>query len=114
MRKSARSTAFSSSGFLMLALRKKNGSAKSNTTKNVSRSRLNSPMGASADGHFFEQLDVVERLAATEHDRADRIVSDHHGQPRLLTQKAVHVLEQRAATGEHDALVHDVRRELRR
>ena len=57
---------------------------------------------------------MIERLAAAEHDRADRIVADHHGQARLLAQQHVEVLEQRAAAGEHDALVDDVGRELGR
>src|SRR5262249_23114186 len=64
-----------------------------------------------ADRDFLQKLQVIERLAAPQHDRADRIVAHHHRQARLLAQQDVEVLQQRAAAREHDPLVHDVRRE---
>ena len=42
---------------------------------------------------------MIERLAAAEHDRADRIVAEHHRQARLLAEQDVEVL-QRPDVGE--------------
>src|SRR5688572_15111140 len=99
----------------MLALKKKNGTDNNITTMIVSRRRLKEPTArASADRHFFQELDVIERLAAAKDDAADRVIADHDGQASLLTQKHVDVLEQRTAAREHHAFVHDVGRELGR
>src|SRR5690606_31123685 len=68
----------------------------------------------STEGHFLQELDVIERLAAAEDDRADRVVAHHDGQPRLLAEEDVEVLQERATAREHDALVADVGRELGR
>ena len=57
---------------------------------------------------------MVERLAASEDDRADGIVGHHHGEARLLAQEDVQVGQEGAASGEDDALVDDVGRELGR
>src|SRR6185503_18344234 len=109
MRDNADTTGFMSCGLRMLALKKKNGTDSSRTTMIVSRRRLKEPTArASADRYFFQQLDVIECFATAEHDRADRIVSDHDGQACFFAQEHVDILEQRATTGEHDALVYNV------
>ena len=71
-----------------------------------------------AAGHctamFLSSSQLVERLAGAQHDGGQRVVGDHHGQAGLLAQQHVEVAQQRAAAGEHDALVDDVGRELGR
>src|SRR5579871_2504068 len=102
------------SGDFMFALSTKNGTARRTTTMTTSRACLmvgdkagaptSSPKHArpSGDGHFLQELHVVERLAAAEDDRADRIVTHHDRKPRLLAEQDVEAPEERAAPGQDD------------
>src|SRR5690349_8121820 len=89
--RTTRSSAFKFVGAFMLARRKKNGTARRPMTIPTSRYRLNadtthtdgheelvrSPEGEAhlADRDLLQELHVIERLAASEHDRADRVVA---------------------------------------
>src|SRR5438128_932217 len=112
-RRITRSTSVACPGSRRFACRKKNGSARSTPTMTGSRNRRKKFTGL-RDLDFLQQIEVVERLAASEHHGADRVVADHDGQARLLAQEHVEVAQERASAREHDALVDDVRRELRR
>src|SRR3974390_992970 len=125
-RKMARSMGPWFSGAFMFAFRTKKGTASRITTIAASRYLWSSgdtadtypdavePARPSGDRDLLEQLHVVQGLAAAQHHRADRIVTDHDRQTRLLPPEPVEVPEQRASAGEHDALVDDVGGELGR
>src|SRR5581483_3962153 len=115
MRSTARSSQLMSDGDFRLARRNRTGSAISTATITHSRARRVSVMvRGSVDGHFLEELELVERLAGAEHDGELRILRDHDRQAGLLAQEHVEVLELRAAAREHDAAVDDVGGELGR
>ena len=61
-----------------------------------------------------QEVEVAEHLAGAHHDRRQRIVGDRHRKTRLLAQALVEVLEQGTASGEDDAAIDDVGRELGR
>src|SRR6185312_6136169 len=61
--------------------------------------------------HFVHELQ--DPPAAASHAR-QRIVRHHDGQSGFLREELVDVAQQRAAAGEHDAALRDVRTELRR
>src|SRR5580698_3606213 len=116
-RSSVWSRTFWFSGAFMFALRTKDGTARRPTTTAMSRDRLSAgdtalllpPLG---DRHVFQQFHVVERLAAPQHGRADRIGAHHDGKAGLFAEEHVDVAQERTAAGQHDPLVDDVRREL--
>src|SRR6059058_3219823 len=68
----------------------------------------------SVDGDVLEERQFIQDLARSHDDGGERIVGQDHGQARLLAEKRVEIPEQRPATGQHDPLVDDVRRELGR
>jgi hypothetical protein len=59
-------------------------------------------------------VDQLERTAAAARHAGQRIVRDDDRQTGFLRQKLVDVAQQRAAAGEYDAALRDVRAELRR
>src|SRR5262249_22778528 len=67
----------------------------------------------SADRDLLQELHVIERLAASENDCADRIVTHHYGEAGLFAKEHVEVREEGATTGEDDAFVDDVCCKLR-
>src|SRR5512137_513918 len=69
---------------------------------------------ASDEGDLLQELQVVEHLARPEDDGRQRVLGDEDGQLGLLADPLIQVLEQRAAAGQDDAPVDDVRRELGR
>src|SRR5436309_10070450 len=68
----------------------------------------------SVDGDVLEERQFIQDLARSHDNGGERIVGQDHGQARLLAEKRVEIPEQRPATGQHDPLVDDVRRELGR
>src|SRR5437899_5160808 len=64
------------------------------------------------NGDVLEEREFIQDLAGPHHDRGERVVGQHDGEARLLAQQGVEVAEERAAAGQHDALVDDVRRQL--
>src|SRR3954463_14679958 len=61
-----------------------------------------------------EVLHLLERLARAAHHAGERVIGDDHRQGGLLPQQAIEVAQQRAAAGEHHALLGDVGAELGR
>src|SRR4029079_1080854 len=61
-----------------------------------------------------ERLDLLERPARPDRDAGQRRLRAVRGHLRLVAQALVQALQERAAAGEHDPAVHDVRRELGR
>src|SRR5690606_18029319 len=62
----------------------------------------------------FEETQLVEHLARAHDDGGQGVFADHDRQTRLLAQQDVEVAQEGAASRQHDALVDDVGRELRR
>src|ERR1700730_9230825 len=62
----------------------------------------------------MDRLELLERPAGADGDAGERGLGEVRRHLRLLPQPLVEALQQRAATGQHDAAVHDVRGELRR
>src|SRR6266849_2547230 len=59
-----------------------------------------------------EDVQLLERLARADHDRAERVLGEEHRQARLLAKQRIKALQERAAAREHDAAVGDVAGEL--
>src|SRR5229473_7257621 len=55
-----------------------------------------------------EDVELLERLARADHDRAERVLGEEHRQARLLAEQRIKALQERAAAREHDAAVGDV------
>ena len=66
------------------------------------------------DRDVLQEAQLVEHLARAHDDGRERIFGRHDRKTGFLSQEDVEVPEQRAATGEDDALVDDVGSELRR
>src|SRR5438309_173873 len=66
------------------------------------------------DRHLFQKFELIEHLAHAERDARERVFTLRDGQVRLLAQQVVDAAEQRPPARDHDALVHDIGRELRR
>src|SRR2546425_466299 len=64
------------------------------------------------NGDVLEEREFIQDLAGPHHDGGERVVGQHDGEARLLAQQGVEVAEERAAAGQHDALVDDVRGQL--
>ena len=62
----------------------------------------------------MDRLELLEAAPGADGDAGERALGEVHGHLRLVPQPLVEALQQRAAAGEHDAAVHDVRGELRR
>ena len=62
----------------------------------------------------FIAVEILEHLAGAAHDAGERVVGDVDRHLGRLRHAPVEAREERAAAGEHDALVHDVGDELRR
>src|SRR5208337_3671092 len=60
------------------------------------------------DRNLTQQLEVREHLARAQHHAAQRVVGDRNRQSRFLADAFVEVLDERAAAGEHDAVVADI------
>src|SRR6266403_4152002 len=50
-----------------------------------------------------EDVQLLERLARADHDRAERVLGEEHRQARLLAEQRIEALQERAAAREHDA-----------
>ena len=61
-----------------------------------------------------DRLELLQRAPGADRDTRQRRLGAMGGHLRLLAQPLVDPLQQRAAAGEHDAAVHDVRRQLGR
>src|ERR1041385_7654131 len=61
-----------------------------------------------------EVLHLLERLAGAAHHAGERVIGNDHRQAGLLHQEPIEVAQQRAAAGEHHALLGDVGAELGR
>src|SRR5215471_13624510 len=87
-RRMARSTMFKWSLAARFARRNRTGSASSVVTMTSSRALRVSVKDAtsygSVDRDFFEELELVERLAGAEHDCELRILRHHHRQAGLF------------------------------
>src|SRR5713101_5564061 len=59
-----------------------------------------------------EDVQLLERLARADHDRAERVLGEEHRQARLLAEQRIKALQERAAAREHDAAVSNVAGEL--
>src|SRR5206468_8469690 len=70
------------------------------------------PPAARAHQDALEDLELFEALPRAEHHRLQRRVGDPDRHPGLVTEPLVQPAEERAAAGEHDAAIHDVRGEL--
>src|SRR5258705_41920 len=67
-----------------------------------------------SDQHVPEGLHLLEAAPGAERDARQRIVGDRHRQAGGVTQHQIEIRQQRAAAGQHDALVDDVGGELGR
>src|SRR5215207_9663595 len=61
-----------------------------------------------------DRLELLEAAAGADRHTRERRLGQVRGHLRLVAQAVVEPLEERAAAGEHDAAVHDVRGQLRR
>src|SRR3954463_7439720 len=61
-----------------------------------------------------EVLHLLERLAGAAHHAGERIVRDDDRKPGFFHQEAIQIAQQRAAAGEHHALLGDIGAELGR
>ena len=61
-----------------------------------------------------DRLELLEAAARADRDARERALGEVHGHLRLVAEPLVEPLQQRAAAGEHDAAIHDVRGELGR
>src|SRR3954468_24995405 len=59
-----------------------------------------------------DRLELLQRAARAHRDAGQRRLRAMGGHLRLLAQSLIHALQQRSAAGEHDAAIHDVRRQL--
>src|SRR5262245_6465973 len=66
------------------------------------------------DRHLLQEVELVEDLPRAERHARERVVTHRDRQIRLLTEQEVETPQQRAASGQHDALVDDVRGQLGR
>src|SRR5438034_980068 len=85
------------------------------STRPTSRKRLlraSRTAATSVQADLAEQVEVGEHLSRPQHHRGERVLGHRDGQPRLLAQQAVQVLEQGAPPREDDPAVHDVGGEL--
>ncbi len=62
----------------------------------------------------MDRVELFEAAARPDGDAGERRLGEMNRHVRLVPEALVEPLQQRAAAGEHDAAVHDVRRELRR
>src|SRR5690606_6362727 len=67
-----------------------------------------------ADLHdMAEAVQVLERPAGAERDAVQRLLGDGDGEARLFAERKIEIAKERAATGEHHAIVDDVGGEVR-
>src|SRR3954468_6884819 len=66
------------------------------------------------DEDLLQRLELLDALARTHGHRVERVVGDVDRHAGLVLQALVESTEQRAATGEDDAAVHDISGQLRR
>src|SRR5947199_3718953 len=59
-------------------------------------------------------LELLEAAPGADRHARERALRQVHGHLRLVAQALVEPREERAAAGEHDAAIHDVRSQLRR
>src|ERR1019366_4419609 len=62
--------------------------------------------------NLTQQTEIAEHAAGAEDHRCQRIVGNRHRQAGLFPNAFIQILDQRAATGEHDAAVADVGAQL--
>src|SRR5215216_5671068 len=61
-----------------------------------------------------DRLELLEAAARADRDARERALGEMDRHLRLVAEALVEAVQERAAAGEHDPAVHDVRRELRR
>src|SRR5487761_1767520 len=66
------------------------------------------------DQDALEGLELLQALPTADGDAVQRIACHHDRHAGLVLQPRLEAVEQRAATGQHDALLHDVGRQLGR
>src|SRR5580704_16879043 len=66
------------------------------------------------DEYLLEGLELLEALPTAYGHAVQRIAGDDDRHPRLLGEATVEPVQQGAPSGQHDALLHDVRRQLGR
>src|SRR5437867_13360567 len=72
------------------------------------------PPAARAHQDALQDLELLEALPRAEHHRLERRVGDADRHPGLVAEPLVQTTQERTATREDDAAIHDVRREFRR
>src|SRR5512133_3700661 len=72
------------------------------------------PPAARAHQDALQDLELFEALPRAEHHRLQRRVGDPDRHAGLVTETLVQPAQEGPSAREHDAAVHDVRRELRR
>src|SRR5690242_16138394 len=65
-------------------------------------------------GGAVDRLELLEAAAGADRDAGQRRLGQVHRHVRLVAEPLVEAVQQRAAAGEDDAAVHDVRGELGR
>ena len=71
-------------------------------------------MGGSAHLDFLQQTEIVEHLSGSQNDARERVFSQSYRKSGLLANTLVQIPDQRAASGEDDALVGDIGRKFGR
>src|SRR6266536_5841983 len=89
------------------------------TRSRVFRGREYSAMSRSlapvrGDQHPLEDLELLQAFARADRHAGQRILGYVDRHARLVLQALVHPLEESAAAGEHDSLVHEVGSQLGR
>src|ERR1700737_2693650 len=69
---------------------------------------------ARGDQDLLEGLELLEALATADGDRMQRILGDDDRHPGLRIETNVDAVQEGPAPSKDDALLHDVRRQLRR
>src|SRR4051794_17446258 len=70
--------------------------------------------GSGRDGHLLQQIELIQYLAGAEGDAGQRVLALRDRQVRFLAKQMIETAQQRAAAGEHDALVDDIGGQLGR
>src|SRR5213594_1690285 len=65
------------------------------------------------DSDLPQQIKIAEHLARAQDDARQRVLRQRDGQPCLLPDASVQILDHRAAAGQHDAAIGDVGGEFR-
>src|ERR1700677_2502025 len=82
------------------------------------RGTLGKPVVRSASGsgdqHPLQRFELFQALTTTDGNAVQGVPGHDDRHPRLMLQTRFQPVEERSPTGQHDALLHDVRRQFRR